>query len=150
MTRNVRLESNAILPDRELRLFLEGLDGEGAVVNFTGLARPRSSDGEEVTGLFLDHYPGMTQTSLERIASESLVRFSGLKVTVVHRIGAVVAGEPIVFVAAAALHRREAFEAAQYVMDRLKTEAVFWKREDRAGGSSWIEPTAHDLSRLGK
>lgn len=144
MDSDVRLENEALVPDRELRLFLEDCRGEGAVVSFVGVARPASRDGTAVSGLYLDHYPGVTERSLATIAAAAAERFDGARVKVVHRCGEVAAGEAIVFVAAAAGHRRKAFEAAEYLMDRLKTEAAFWKREDRADGPVWIEPTGQD------
>jgi molybdopterin synthase catalytic subunit len=140
----VRLAKDPFRPDEELAGFIDGLDGDGAVVSFTGLARPAGGDGKEVTGLFLDSYPGMTQASLEGIARDALERFAVSAVSVVHRCGRIAAGEAIVFAAAAAPHRRAAFEAADYLMDRLKTDAVFWKREDGPDGAQWIEPTAGD------
>jgi len=144
METDTRLENVELLPDRELRLFLDVVQGEGAVVSFVGMTRPTSRDGTEVTGLYLDHYPGMTEKSLATIAAAAVARFEGTRVKVVHRCGQVGPGEPIVFVAVASEHRRKAFEAAEYLMDRLKTEAPFWKREDRVDGSSWIEPTEKD------
>ena len=142
----VRLASGPLLPERELRQFLDTLEGEGAVVSFTGVTRPRSRDGAAVTGLYLDHYPGMTENSLATITAAAANRFAGTRLKVVHRVGQVDAGEAIVFVAAASEHRRKAFEAAEYLMDRLKTEAAFWKREHRSDGATWIEPTDQDLT----
>jgi molybdopterin synthase catalytic subunit len=144
MNAAARLESTDLVPERELRLFIDAAQGEGAVVSFVGLARPASRDGAEVTGLYLDHYPGMTERSLAEIAAATTARFEGTRATVVHRSGLVGPGQPIVFVAVASAHRRKAFEAADYLMDRLKTEAAFWKREDRVDGSTWIEPTEQD------
>ena len=144
MTHDVRLEKDELAADRELRLFMEGWRGEGAVVSFVGVVRPASVDGIAVTGLYLDHYPGMTETSLAAIAAAAAARFGGARVKIVHRCGQVGAGQAVVFVAAASDHRRSAFEAADYVMDRLKTEAAFWKREDRVDGSAWVEPTDQD------
>jgi molybdopterin synthase catalytic subunit len=144
MAIEVRLESVKLRPARELQLFLDTVQGEGAVVSFVGVTRPTSRNADEVTGLYLDFYPGMTEKSLAAIAADAVPRFEGARVKVVHRVGKVGPGEPIVFVAAAAEHRREAFEAAEYLIDRLKTEALFWKREDRADGSFWIEPTEQD------
>lgn len=141
---SARLTEQPIAPDRELADFMAGVDGEGAVVTFSGVARPRSKDGSEVEHLFLDHYPGMTERSLEAIAADSLARFDVSAVSVVHRYGRIAPGETIVFVAAASKHRRAAFEAADYLMDRLKTEAVFWKREAGVDGARWIEPTDAD------
>lgn len=140
----VRLEPETLRPAAELERLLAGLAGAGAVVSFVGLARPATAAGEEVSGLHLDSYPGMTEASLELIGRDALARFAVSQIEIVHRCGDVAPGEPIVFAAAAAVHRRAAFEAADYLMDRLKTDAVFWKREDGPGGSAWIEPTDGD------
>ena len=109
-----------------------------------GELRPADAAGEAVTGLFLDAYPGMTEKSLDAIAADALARFPVSAVHVVHRSGEVAPGAPIVFAAAAAPHRRAAFEAADYLMDRLKTDAAFWKREQRLDGATWIEPSDAD------
>ena len=150
MAPDVRLESGLLLPERELQQFMGEVQGEGAIVSFVGVARPTSRDGSEVTGLYLDHYPGMTEASLIEIAAAAAERFGGIRVKVVHRCGAILPGQAIVFAAAAAEHRRKAFEAAEYLMDRLKSEAAFWKREDRVDGSSWIEPTQQDRTDLAR
>lgn len=118
--------------------------GAGAVVSFTGLARDKSKEGASVYRLFLDHHPRLTQLSLEDAAQAAAARFDLLAVRILHRCGEIAPAEPIVFVAAAAAHRRAAFDAVDYLMDRLKTDAVFWKREDRDDGAAWIEPTSAD------
>ena len=128
----------------EFALFQSGLELEGAIVTFAGIARPQTAAGEDVSSIFLDHHPRLTEATLEAIAQDASERFSISSIHIVHRCGRVVPGEPIVFVAAGALHRRAAFEAAEYAMDRLKTDAVFWKREDTVDGSRWIEPTTAD------
>ncbi len=143
MTVSAALTPDPPNADAELRAFLEGRTGDGAVIAFVGLARDTSAAGP-VTGLYLDHYPGFTERSLETIAAEAQARFPVSGIRVVHRYGEVAPGETIVFVAVAAPHRRAAFEAADYLMDRLKTEAAFWKREDGPAGSRWIEPTEKD------
>ena len=120
------------------------IDGDGAVVSFVGVARPNSTNGGDILGLFLEHHPRLTESSLNEIAAHASRRFDVSAIRIVHRCGAIAPGEAIVFVATAAPHRRAAFEAAEYAMDRLKTDAVFWKREDTAGGSRWIEPTESD------
>ena len=97
-----------------------------------------------MTGLFLDVYPGMTEKSLDAVAADALARFAISAVHIVHRCGEIVPGTAIVFAAAAAPHRRAAFEAADYMMDRLKTDAAFWKREQRLDGPVWIEPSETD------
>ena len=116
----------------------------GGVVSFLGLTRGAAANGDRLSALVLESHPVHSPRSVVRIAEETAERFSAEAVAVVHRIGAVPAGEPVVWVACAASHRRAAFEAAEYLMDRLKTEAVLWKREEGPGGSRWIEPTAAD------
>jgi molybdopterin synthase catalytic subunit len=141
-----RLEEHALKPEQELAALLEQATGDGAIVSFTGIARPASKNGLAVDGLVLEHHPTLTRQSLEDIAVEAAQRFDVSHVRVVHRCGEVGTGEAIVFAGAASLHRRAAFEAADYLMDRLKTEAVFWKREVGEGGSEWIEPTERDYA----
>ena len=133
-----------IAPEQLLGAFMAEVQGAGAVVTFSGVARPLGAAGGSLQRLHLQHYPGMTEASLQRIAQAATERFDVSNVHVVHRCGDIAPGETIVFVAAASRHRRAAFEAADYMMDRLKTEAVFWKREDGPDGARWIEPTDTD------
>ena len=140
------LEHVALDPQLELAELTEQARGDGAIVTFIGLARAESRDGDAVDAIVLEHHPTLTRQSLEDIAVACAQRFNVSHVRVVHRCGTVPAGEPIVFAGAASLHRRAAFDAADYLMDRLKTEAVFWKREVGEAGSDWIEPTAADLA----
>jgi len=140
------LEHVALDPQLELAELTEQARGDGAIVTFIGLARAESRDGDAVDALVLEHHPTLTRQSLEDIAVACAQRFNVSHVRVVHRCGTVPAGEPIVFAGAASLHRRAAFDAADYLMDRLKTEAVFWKREVGEAGSDWIEPTAADIA----
>jgi molybdopterin synthase catalytic subunit len=144
MVVDARLAEQPLDAEAEFARFLRGLSDEGAVVSFVGLARPRSGAGNTVARLFLDYHPRLTEKSLNEIAEAAADRFDVTAVKVVHRCGEVAPGQPIVFVAAASAHRRAAFEAADYMMDRLKTEAVFWKREDASDGARWIEPTDAD------
>jgi len=146
MTVVTRLEEQQLQPDRELTELLRQSDGDGAVVSFVGVARPQSKAGQPMEELVLDHHPTLTRKSLEDIAVSAAERFDVSHVRVVHRCGAIAAGEPIVFAGAASAHRRAAFEAADYLMDRLKTEAVFWKKEIAAEGAEWIEPTEADYA----
>jgi molybdopterin synthase catalytic subunit len=141
-----RLEENALRPEQELAALLGQAAGDGAVVSFVGVARSESRAGEAVDKLVLQHHPALTGKSLEDIARSACERFAVSHVRVVHRCGDVAAGEPIVFAGAASQHRRAAFEAADYLMDRLKTEAVFWKQENGPGGSRWVEPTDADYA----
>lgn len=128
----------------EFEQFLSSIEGDGAVASFTGLARSIGAGQSVVHSLFLDHHPRLTQASMEAIAEAARQRFAITRLRIVHRCGEVFPPDAIVFVAAAALHRRAALEAVDYMMDRLKTDAVFWKREDRSNGKQWIEPTDHD------
>ena len=143
MAITARLSQNPLIAEAELHAVLGDRTGDGAVVTFVDLARDNSRAGP-VTGLYLDHYAGFTERSLEVIAADADARFAVSDIRVIHRCGDVAPGEAIVFVAVAAPHRRAAFEAADYLMDRLKTEAAFWKREDGPDGSRWIEPTDQD------
>lgn len=138
------LRAGPLDPPTELAAISDAAATDGAIVSFVGMARPNSADGLALHSLVLDHHPRLTETSLQDIAAEAANRFDVNHVRVVHRCGRVAVGEAIVFAAAAARHRRAAFEAADYLMDRLKTEAVFWKREEGTDGSKWIEPTDSD------
>ncbi len=139
-----RLAQSELDPAEEFATFLAEAAGGGAIVSFVGVARPQTRDGMAIERLFLDHHPRLTQESLVTIAAEAAARFEVTALSLVHRCGAVAPGAGIVFVAAAAAHRRAAFDAADYLMDRLKTDAVFWKREDTVDGAQWIEPTDAD------
>jgi molybdopterin synthase catalytic subunit len=141
-----RLEDGTLSPTQELATLLERSRGVGAIVSFAGVARPRSKSGQAVDRLVLEHHPTLTEQSLLEIAVSAAERFDVSHVRVVHRCGTVPAGEPIVFAGASSEHRRAAFDCADYLMDRLKTEAVFWKREVGEAGSSWIEPSEADYS----
>ncbi|HEX8525470.1 molybdenum cofactor biosynthesis protein MoaE [Allosphingosinicella sp.] len=119
--------------------------GAGAIATFTGLVRGEN-DGSAVSALELDFHPRLTQRAVAGIAADAAERFGLIDVAIVHRHGILAPGEAIVFVAAAAQHRRAAFDAVDYVMDRLKTEAPFWKREQRSDGAHWIEARERDHS----
>lgn len=113
----------------------------GAVATFVGLARAEQG---EAAALELEAYPGFTDTAIREFAQRALDRFSVQDVHIVHRVGRIAPGEAIVFVATAAAHRREAFEACDFLMDYLKSRAPFWKKEHGPGGARWIEPTDRD------
>lgn len=118
---------------------LEALGG-GAVASFVGLVR--GDDGVEM--LTLEHYPGMTEAALRTLAEEAAARWSLLGATTIHRIGPLQRGERIVLVATCALHRRDALDACAYLIDRLKTDAPFWKRETRGDEETWVEAREGD------
>ena len=121
--------------------FCRGRRDTGAVVSFTGLVR---GEGEGVDALELEAYLGLTEVEIARTAEAACARFGLQDVLVVHRVGRMAPGEAIVFVAAASRHRRAAVEAADYLMDYLKSRAPFWKKSHGVGGPRWIEPTARD------
>jgi molybdopterin synthase catalytic subunit len=121
--------------------------GGGAIASFTGIAR----DDNGVAALELEHYPVMTEASLNALADQAFARWSLLGVVVVHRVGIIAVGEPIVLVGTAARHRAEALEACTFLIDRLKTDAPFWKKEHRVDGSSgWVEAKSSDDDRAEK
>ena len=146
MSAEVTLATEAFDPADLLGAFTRGLAGEGAVVSFAGHARGAARDGAPLDALVLESYRGVTLASMKAIAADAMTRFDISRCRVVHRAGRIAPGEAIVFVATASAHRRAAFEAADYLMDRLKTEAVFWKREEGPDGTRWIEPTGGDHS----
>lgn len=142
---DVRLLKDGLDPAAAYAAFDRAEGAAGAIVSFTGVVR---GERGAVDHLYLDWYPGMTEASLQEIAEAAAARFDVTALTVHHRCGKVVAGETIVFVAAASSHRRAAFEAADYAMDRLKSEAALWKREAGSGGEQWVEPRAADAQDL--
>lgn len=118
----------------------------GAVASFVGLVRD-VRDSADVSGLYLEHYPGMTEDSISAIIAQAEARWPLLDVLVIHRVGQLCPGEQIVLVLVGAGHRPAAFAACEFVMDYLKTDAVFWKREVVDGAEHWIESTADDGRR---
>lgn len=116
--------------------------GVGAVATFSGIVR--ADDG--VTMLELEHFPGVTEAMLERLCSSAVERWRLSGATVIHRVGPMQPGERIVFVGAAAPHRAAALDAVAYLIDRLKTDAPFWKKETRAAGPEWVEQRGSDIS----
>jgi molybdopterin synthase catalytic subunit len=114
----------------------------GAVASFVGVVR-------EVP-MTLEHYPGMTENSIKKIVEEARARWQVMDCTVIHRHGALQPGEQIVLVAVASAHRGDAFAACEFIMDYLKTQAPFWKKEHRAGGARWVEARASDEQAAGR
>ncbi len=129
--------------DKAAAEFRQGVETAGAIVSFLGQVSAEDSDNP-VAALFLDHMPQATLSSIEEIAAAAMKRWPLLKGQIIHRVGEVKTGQPIVFVACAARHRRDAFEAADYLMDFLKSDVLLWKKEMRADGENWIEPRAQD------
>jgi molybdopterin synthase catalytic subunit len=118
-------------------------DAVGAIALFVGTVRGLSSDNG-VTAMTLEHYPGMTESELERIEADARARWPLEDVTIIHRVGRLEAGDQIVLVGAASPHRQAAFDAAQFIMDFLKTDAPFWKAEERGDKTSWVDARESD------
>jgi molybdopterin synthase catalytic subunit len=137
----IRLQTEPFDAGALLTEFSAGRLETGAVVSFTGLTR--AAEGG-VTRLELEAYPGFTEAEIGRIAEAARTRFALHDLLIVHRVGPIAPGEAVVFVAVAAVHRREAFEAADHLMDYLKSRAPFWKKEHGPGGARWVEPTPRD------
>jgi molybdopterin synthase catalytic subunit len=132
----------------EYRLVRERLRGTaGAIASFVGLVRDRFGDGR-VDELRLEHYPGMTEKSIAAIVNQAIGRWPLLDVVVIHRVGALRPQDQIVFVQIASAHRGAAFAACEFVMDYLKTDAVFWKRESGSSGARWVDSTGEDRERV--
>jgi molybdopterin synthase catalytic subunit len=115
----------------------------GAVVSFIGQVRD-VNEGDEVSQLTLEHYPGMTEKSLEAIITQAKTRWSIMDVLIIHRVGTLQPCDQIVLVAVSGGHRGEAFAACEFVMDYLKTEAPFWKKEATSSGERWVEAKSSD------
>jgi molybdopterin synthase catalytic subunit len=137
----IRLTEQSFDPGALLTEFAKGRTETGAVATFTGIAR---ADAGSTAILELEAYPGFTEAEIGRIADQARERFALDDLLILHRVGRIAPGEPIVFVATAAAHRRAAFEACDFLMDYLKSKAPFWKKEHGPDGSRWIEPTAQD------
>ena len=143
MVSTVRIQRDDFSAAAEIAALTEGRTDLGAVVSFTGLCR---DEGGTLEALELEHYPGMADAQVARVVEEAQARWALQGATVIHRYGRIRAGENIVLVATASAHRSAAFEAAEFLMDFLKTRAPFWKREHRRDGTigGWVEAKAED------
>jgi molybdopterin synthase catalytic subunit len=128
---------------KEIAALTNGRTDIGAVVSFSGICRG-SEGGDEIAALTLEHYPEMAEAEIKRHADEAMSRWPLDGLSVIHRFGRIRPGENIVLVVTASKHRQAAFQAAEFLMDYLKTSAPFWKREESATGASWIEAREHD------
>jgi molybdopterin synthase catalytic subunit len=128
----------------ETERFAAGRDDMGAIVTFSGIVR----GGGDLDVMEIEHYPGMTEKALEQIAGEAKERWSLGDVLVIHRYGPLRPGEKIMMVATAAPHRKDAFEAAEYLMDYLKSRAPFWKKERAGEDASWVAAKDEDEAAL--
>ena len=129
----------------EANRFSHDLKGVGAVVTFSGLVR---DNGGQLTAMEIEHYPGMTEKAISAIMDEATARWALADALVIHRYGVLRAGEPIMMVATAAPHRADAFAAAEFLMDYLKSRAPFWKKEISALGADWVAAKDSDEAAL--
>ena len=132
----------------EIAAFGQEHDNVGAVVTFTGIVR--NSDAGDLTCMQIEHYPGMTENALTQIAEQAQSRWELNDVLVIHRHGELRPGDQIMMVATAARHRRAAFEAADFLMDYLKSRAPFWKREMTSEGAEWVAAKDEDEDALSR
>jgi molybdopterin synthase catalytic subunit len=146
MAKDVRLLTEPFTPGVFVGPFTNAHPGLGGVCTFVG--EVRGDDGVEA--LELSHYEQLTLPGMEALADEALARFELMGILMVHRVGVLLPGEPIVLVSACARHRRAAIQAVDFAMDHLKSDAWFWKREKRAGEWTWIEPRPEDHSDLAR
>ncbi|MDP3739452.1 MAG: molybdenum cofactor biosynthesis protein MoaE [Hyphomonadaceae bacterium] len=145
----IRVQTAPFDPHAETAAFAKGRGEAGALASFIGSVRD-SAHGGEVSALELEAYLGFTEKQIAAIEAEARQRFDVIDTLVIHRYGRMAPGEAIVLVAALSKHRREALQAVDYLMDRLKTEAPFWKKELRPEGAEWIEPRSDDRASRAK
>lgn len=146
---SVRIQEADFDPGRELEALTRGRADVGAVASFIGLVRD-ANDGRAVSAMRLEHYPGMTEKSIETICSEARSRWKVYDTLVIHRIGPLRPGDRIVLVGVSGAHRGEAFAACEFIMDYLKTRAPFWKKESTSEGERWVEARASDDEAAGR
>ena len=146
---SVRIQHDDFDLGAEVAALRAGDGGCGAVVAFVGTVRDRS-DGAVVDALELEHYPGMTEAAIEAMVDEARRRFALRAARVVHRVGRLGAAAQIVLVAVTAAHRGEAFQGCEFLMDYLKTQAPFWKKEGGLGGGRWVDARAADDEALAR
>jgi molybdopterin synthase catalytic subunit len=139
----IRVQSEPFDPGAEQEGLWQGRPQVGALVSFLGLMRDMN-EGETVSRMTLEHYPGMTERALRAIAEEATQRWSLDAVRILHRVGALAPQDPIVLVAVTSAHRGDAFRACEFLIDYLKTRAPFWKREATPSGERWVDARATD------
>jgi len=136
----IRVQTEDFDPGLELEWLRSRNKGQaGAMVSFTGLVRDLNA-GDTVTQMTLEHYPGMTEKALEKIEQEANERWELTATLIIHRVGSLAPNDNIVFVATASRHRKQAFLACEFMIDTLKTNAPFWKKETLPDGARWVEP----------
>ncbi|SMX24559.1 molybdenum cofactor biosynthesis protein MoaE [Boseongicola aestuarii] len=140
-----RVQSQPFDMGAEVQAFTKTATGAGAIVTFSGLVR---DEGGTLTEMEIEHYPGMTEKALEAIRAEAVTRWSLTDALVIHRFGQLKPGEQIMMVATASRHRSDAFQAAEFLMDYLKSRAPFWKKELGADGQTWVDAKDTDEDAL--
>jgi molybdopterin synthase catalytic subunit len=146
MTAPVRVQPDPFDMGAELNAFAATVPGAGAVVSFSGITRDLASG--DLKTMRIEHYPGMTETALARIRATAIDRFTLADAMILHRYGDMAPGDTIMMVATAARHRADAFQAAEFLMDYLKSRAPFWKQEITPDGATWVTPRAADEDAL--
>lgn len=145
----VRVQEEGFDLGAEAEAFAAGVSGAGALVTFTGVVRDADNGG--LAAMEIEHYPAMTQKALEQIATEAIQRWSLADALVIHRYGRLAPDEKIMMVATAARHRKDAFEAAEFLMDYLKSRAPFWKKEIlQSGAADWVAAKSEDEDALSR
>ncbi|NNJ91750.1 MAG: molybdopterin synthase catalytic subunit MoaE [Gammaproteobacteria bacterium] len=143
----IRIQQQPFDAGAEIRQLIEADPSMGAVVNFVGVMR-NMNEGDAVSEMMLEHYPGMTENALQKIVEEGRERWQLGSVTVIHRVGKLQPSDEIVLVAVTAAHRGEAFDGCEFIIDFLKTRAPFWKKETTTQGERWVEERESDIAAL--
>lgn len=140
---HVKVQEADFDPGQEIADIRRRFTDIGAIVSFVGLVRD-FSDGSKVSAMTLEHYPGMTEMALQAIVEEAREKWNVLDATIIHRVGTLEVSDQIVLVLVASSHRQDAFRAAEYMIDQLKTKAPFWKKETTPEGSRWVDAKESD------
>ena len=149
-TRHVSIQTDDFDVSRELAA-LRGQDGSvGAVCSFVGTVRDRNGPEHGVAAMELEHYPGMTERSIEAMVDQAFTRFDILGARVIHRVGLLAPLDQIVLVAVTSANRGQSFQACEFLMDYLKTQAPFWKKETTLGGARWVDARVSDDDALAR
>ena len=143
MTTSVRVQAEDFDVSREIAALRQGNPRIGAIASFIGVVRDMN-EGDSVAGMTLEHYTGMTEKSIEDIITQARGRWQVMDALVIHRIGALKPLDQIVLVVVASAHRGDAFAACEFIMDYLKTQAPFWKKEQTGKGARWVDARAAD------
>lgn len=145
----IRVQTQDFNVNDEYLALVTNNSADGAIVTFVGQVRDQNL-GQDIVGLHLEHYPGMTEKALEKIAQQAFERWELGKVTIIHRIGDLMLGDQIVFIGVTSKHRKNAFEACEFIIDYLKVSAPFWKKELTTQGQTWLDARESDEQQVNK